>query len=64
MLASLLLLSVGCVLRVASEIPAYEANFALARLALPVSAVTEMGAVSLFAVNLLITFSRPARTLR
>lgn len=46
MFASLLLLNFDRVLRVASEIPAYETKFALAWLALPVSAVTEMLAVS------------------
>lgn len=61
MLASLLLLNIGCALRVVSEIPAYE-GFAYAQLfwrILPVSAITELTAVSLFAANLLMTFSRP-----
>lgn len=61
MFASLLLLNVGCALRVGSEIPAYEA-FAHAQLfwrILPISAVTELTAVTLFAANLLVTFCRP-----
>ena len=62
MLASLLLLHLGCALRVASEIPAYE-GFAFATIfwqVLPVSAVIELSAVSVFAANLLVTFLRPA----
>ena len=61
MLGSLLLLNAGCALRVLSEIPAYE-GFNHAQLfwrVLPVSAVTELMAVTLFAANLLITFRRP-----
>ncbi len=61
MLASILLLNVGCALRVGSEIPAYE-GFAGAQWfwrVLPISAITELIAVTLFAVNLLVTFSRP-----
>jgi uncharacterized protein involved in response to NO len=62
MFASLLLLNLGCALRVASEIPAYE-GFAAAGFfwqVLPVSAVIELTAVSVFAANLLVTFMRPA----
>ena len=61
MFASLVLLNVGCALRVVSEIPAYE-GFAAAQIfwrVLPVSAVTELAAVTFFAANLLATFSRP-----
>jgi len=61
MFASLLLLNLGCALRVGSEIPAYE-GFAHAQFfwhILPVSAVTELTAVALFAANLLVTFCRP-----
>ncbi len=58
MFASLALLNVGCGLRVGSEIPAYE-GFALQAWAiLPVSAVTELIAVTLFGLNLLFTFLR------
>lgn len=61
MFLSLLLLNIGCALRVCSEIPAYE-GFPYAALfwrALPVSAVTELTAVTLFTANLLATFCRP-----
>jgi len=65
MLASLLLLNIGCALRVASEIPAYEGFWHQAWSVLPVSAVTELVAVTLFAINLLLTFVRlPAHLLR
>jgi hypothetical protein len=59
MFASLFLLTTGCLLRVASEIPAYEHNVALAWQVLPVSAVIEMAAVVFFAANLIVTFLRP-----
>jgi uncharacterized protein involved in response to NO len=61
MFGSLLLLNAGCTLRVLSEIPAYE-GFAHAQFfwrILPISAVTELIAVTLFATNLLVTFRRP-----
>jgi uncharacterized protein involved in response to NO len=61
MLASLLLLNIGCALRVSSEIPAYE-GFSHAELfwrILPLSAATELTAVTLFAANLIVTFCRP-----
>lgn len=60
MLASLIFLNAGCTLRVLSEIPAYE-GFAHAQIfwgILPISAVTELTAVSLFALNLFATFAR------
>jgi len=44
---------------VASEVPAYEANLRAAWQVLPVSAVTELSAVALFAVNLGITLLLP-----
>ncbi len=62
MFASLLLLNLGCALRVISEIPAYE-GFAFAGFfwrVLPVSAVIELSAVTVFAANLLVTLYRPA----
>jgi uncharacterized protein involved in response to NO len=59
MLASLVLLNLGCVLRVSSEIPAYEGFSHQAWSVLPVSAITELMAVTLFAANLLLTFARP-----
>jgi hypothetical protein len=58
MFGSLLLLSLGCVLRVGSEILAYQGFASWAWSWLPVSAITEMTAVTLFAVNLLFTFTR------
>ena len=65
MLASLLTLNLGCILRVGSEIAAYESNAAGAWRALPVSAILEMTAVTLFALNLLLTFwSPPAHEVR
>lgn len=51
-------LSVGCLLRVSSEILAYQGLARSAWAWLPVSAITEMTAVTLFAINLLATFSR------
>jgi hypothetical protein len=60
MFSSLLLLTIGCALRVSSEIPAYD-GFAHAQFfwrVLPVSAVTELAAVSLFAANLMVTLCR------
>jgi uncharacterized protein involved in response to NO len=59
MLASLMLLNIGCALRVCAEIPAYEGFAQWAWQVLPLSAVTELVAVTLFAANLLITFVRP-----
>jgi uncharacterized protein involved in response to NO len=55
MFAGLAVLNLGCLLRVASEVPAYEANLPAAWRILPVSAVTELAAVTLFAFNLGIT---------
>jgi uncharacterized protein involved in response to NO len=43
-------------LRVASEVGAYEGYLPSLWSLLPVSAVTEMTAVTIFAVNLLVTF--------
>jgi uncharacterized protein involved in response to NO len=60
MFLSLLLLGVGCTLRVSSEILAYQGFAGWAWSWLPVSAVIEMTAVTIFAINLLVTFmSRP-----
>ncbi len=59
MLVGLVLLNAGCLLRVASEIPAYEANLAAAWRVLPVSAFIELTAVSLFALNMAITLMLP-----
>jgi hypothetical protein len=54
------LLNLGCSLRVASEIPAYEGFAQAAWRVLPYSAVVELIAVSLFALNLVLTLARPA----
>ena len=51
-------LTVGCLLRVSSEILAYQGLARSAWSWLPVSAIAEMTAVTLFAVNLLATFAR------
>jgi hypothetical protein len=59
MLGCLLLLSLGCVVRVSSEILAYEGYWPRAWSALPWSAVCELAAVTLFAANLLLTFRQP-----
>jgi hypothetical protein len=62
MFASLAVLNLGCLLRVASEIPAYEFNLRAAWTILPVSAMTELTGVTLFAVNLTITLVLPPPT--
>jgi hypothetical protein len=58
MFCALALLGCGCALRVGSEVFAYQNILPLWKL-LPISAVTEMTAVTLFAANLLITFMKP-----
>lgn len=59
---SLAALNIGCMLRVVSEIPAYESNLHFAWAVLPVSAVTELTAVTLFGLNLAITLLLPPPT--
>jgi uncharacterized protein involved in response to NO len=59
MLLMLVLLMTGCTLRVTSEILAYQEYAKWAWNILPISALIELTAVSLFAVNLLVTFARP-----
>jgi uncharacterized protein involved in response to NO len=59
MLGCLLLLSLGCTLRVSSEILAYEGYWPPAWSVLPWSAACEVAAVSTFAANLLLTFRQP-----
>jgi len=59
MLLMLVLLMTGCTLRVSSEIMAYQNYAAWAWKVLPVSALIELTAVVLFAVNLIATFLRP-----
>lgn len=58
MFLALLLLTLGCLMRVSSEVLAYQGLLQSAWSWLPVSAVTEMSAVTLFAVNLFATFVR------
>jgi hypothetical protein len=59
MLWSLLLLNVGCLLRVVSEIPAYEHYSPATWRVLPVSALIELVAVSLFALNIAVSILKP-----
>ena len=56
MFAALALLSAVCLLRVGSEVLAYQGFASVAWSWLPVSAVIEMTAVTIFAANLAITF--------
>jgi hypothetical protein len=60
MLASLALLMLGCTLRVTSEALAYQGTLSSAWSWLPVSAVIEMSAVTLFAINMIASFTQPA----
>ena len=57
MFTVLLLVNIGCVTRVVSQILAYEGISAFAWRTLPASAVIEMVAVGLFAVNMLMTLT-------
>ncbi len=59
MLAALVLLSAGCALRVSMEPPAYAGSSVLAWHLLPVSAVLELAAVLVFALNLGVTLAAP-----
>lgn len=59
MFFALLLLTIGCLLRVSCEIPAYDYNWPLAWRLLPLSAIIELTAVALFAINLVVTFMQP-----
>lgn len=61
---SLLLLHFGCLLRVVSEPLAYEHYWNFAWKVLPVSAVVELTAVALFAVNIAGTLLRPPAHMR
>jgi uncharacterized protein involved in response to NO len=62
MFASLLLLNAGCLLRVLSEVGAYESYVPALWPLLPASALIEMTAVSLFSINLVLTFVQAPRT--
>ena len=57
MAGSLLLLNVGCAMRVVSQILAYEGISAMAWQTLPLSAVIEMTAVCVFAINMMMTLT-------
>jgi hypothetical protein len=56
MFGGLFLLTVGCSLRVSSEVLAYQGYANWAWRVLPVSALTELAALSVFATNMLSTF--------
>jgi hypothetical protein len=60
MFLSLLMLAAGCILRVGSEILAYQQFATWAWSWLPWSAVVEMSAVTIFALNLALTFNSHA----
>ena len=61
MFAGLLLLTVGCALRVSGEVLAYQEIVAAAWTWLPCSAILELSAVTIFAINLALTFmQKPA----
>jgi len=64
MLVSLLLLNAGCLLRVSTQILAYENYWPIAWNALPWSAICELTAVTVFAANMLLTFKQPPAHLR
>jgi hypothetical protein len=57
MFTSLVLLSAGCLLRVSAEILAYQGFLHSAWSWLPISAVAEMAAVTVFAINLIVSFA-------
>ena len=59
MLVMLILLMTGCTLRVSGEILAYQEYAKWAWNILPISALIELTAVTLFAFNLIVTFARP-----
>ena len=58
MFAYLALLNFGCTLRVPTEALAYQENTSLAWSWLPVSALIELSAVVLFAINLVVSFAQ------
>jgi hypothetical protein len=64
MFVALVLLNAGCALRVVSETGAYEGFLPSLWPLLPVSAITEMAAVTVFAANLILTFRQPPAHLR
>lgn len=64
MLWSLVLLHLGCALRITLEPLAYENSWQFAWKLLPFSAIVELTAVTLFAANILATLIRPPAHLR
>lgn len=64
MFAGLLLLSVGCIVRVSSEVLAYQEIVPAAWAWLPYSAILELFAVTLFAINLVLTFVKEPAALK
>lgn len=64
MFVALALLNIGCLLRVGSEIGAYEGYLPALWPVLPVSAVFEITAMTLFAINLIVTFGQVPPHLR
>jgi len=59
MLVGLLLLLVGCILRVSGEVLAYQEIVPAAWAWLSYSAIFELSAVTVFAINLILTFLQP-----
>jgi hypothetical protein len=64
MFTSLALLNAGCAMRVVSETGAYEGFLPSLWPLLPVSAVIEIAAVTVFAANLVLTFLQPPAHIR
>jgi uncharacterized protein involved in response to NO len=60
---SMMLACIGCSLRVVAEVLAYPGYFAAAWHCLPVSAVIELTAFTLFSINLLVSIARQAKPL-
>lgn len=60
MFVGLAALTAGCFLRVSAEVLAYQGFLASAWSWLPISALTEMSAVTVFAINLVATFASKA----
>jgi hypothetical protein len=58
MFASSLILSAGCLLRVCSEILAYDFSIGWCWHVLPISALVELTAMGLFSINLLATLKQ------
>jgi uncharacterized protein involved in response to NO len=58
MFVATLLLTAGCLLRVSCEVLAYQGYVSWAWKGLPVSAVTELAAVTVFAANITMSFAR------